>query len=111
MHEHGIADRLLGEARARAEQRGFSKLTQIVIGVGALSGLSRDTLAEPLHHAAEEAGLTGVQFVFEEIPPAAVCTKCGKDTAREAVCPRCGSEEIEVTGGTDVTVIGLMGAR
>ena len=104
MHEHGIADKLLREARAQGLSRGLGKISKIVIGVGALSGLTQEALAEPLHHAAAETDLGGVEIVFEKVPPAAVCRKCRKGIGGESACPFCGSQEIEVTEGTEAVV-------
>jgi len=104
MHEHGIADRLFKEALTKASSQHLGRIIRIDIGIGALSGLTSESLLDPLNHAAEELGLDGVEFTFTRIPPAAVCRACGRGIGQEYTCPFCGSADIEVTGGTEVIV-------
>ncbi len=105
VHEHGIADRLLQEALTRAALQHLKQVTRITIGIGALSGLTPESLLDPLNHAAEELGLPGVEFTFVRVPPAAVCRACGRGIGQEYTCPFCGSADIEVTEGTEAAVL------
>lgn len=110
MHEHGIADRLIREALIMAERQGLPRLGRITISLGALSGLSEESLAEPLRHALAEASLGGVEVVWQNVPPAASCKACGRDIGQAYTCPHCGSGRIEVTGGIEVSVTAVEAA-
>lgn len=107
MHEHGITDRLMKEAQAKAAGRHLEKIARITIGIGALSGLSPESLAEPLHHAAEEMGLAGVEFTFTRVLPTAVCRVCSREIGQEYTCPFCGSADIEIKEGMEAVVLGV----
>lgn len=105
MHEHGIADKLLKTAQIMADEQGLKKITRISIGLGALSGLSEESLIDPLEHAAEEMGLGGVSFVIAEIPPLARCRQCGMEIGENYTCPYCGSTDVEVMVGTEAAIM------
>lgn len=107
MHEHGIADRLVEEALVMARNQGLARIEEIGIEVGALSGLSREALDEPMRHALTEAGMADVKVRWREVPPEAACRRCGRSIGRAHACPSCGGFDVEVVAGTAVSVVAV----
>jgi hydrogenase nickel insertion protein HypA len=107
MHELGITEGIVNIALAKAEEAQASKITQVNVVVGELSGfvieciqfyfdfLSKDTIAQDaiLH--------------FESAPAQLRCrdcstTFCPQDTLW--VCPKCQSQNAEIVGGRELYI-------
>ena len=104
MHEHGEADRLMQRILNMAAAKGLKKLTKVAIGIGDMTGLFEEPLQEQLEHVAAHHGITGLEFVFSRIKPAAFCRDCHKSIGQDARCPFCGSGNIQITAGLETVI-------
>lgn len=107
MHEHSKADRLMQQAIQMAEEKGLETLSEVVIGIGAMTGLSQEVLQEQLKHVAAHLELKNVQYQFHKILPEAVCRGCNKNIGTQHACPHCGGRNIKIIAGLDVEVMAV----
>ena len=103
MHELSVAQSICESVIAHAAGR---RVEKIVIEVGTLSGVNRESLDFVLPDAAEICGLEFDGFTVETVTAQAECA-CGN--AYEALellepCPECGGFERSITGGEDVVI-------
>ncbi len=78
---------------------------------GALSGVEVRALRFALDAVAPGTCLEGAAIEIEEPPGTAWCLPCGTSVEirdRTEPCPRCGSHQIQATGGTELRVLDLM---
>ena len=107
MHELSVAESICRSVAARA---GGARVDEMVIEVGALSGVNPDALRFCLGEAARLCGIDLGRFSVEAVPAEAACD-CGliyraDDLAQP--CPGCGGFARSFTGGDDVVVTRLV---
>lgn len=107
MHELGVAQSICESVRQRA---GGRRIEEMIVEVGALSGVNCESLEFVLPDAAEMSGLTLARFRVEPVSAQAEC-ECGNVyEARELLepCPKCGGFERSITGGEDIVISKLI---
>lgn len=102
MHEMSLCESLLDILKAEAETAKFEKVIRITLEIGPLSSVEPEALRfgfEAVMHGtlAEDAKLDIV------MPPAeARCLSCFElvtVTDRLAPCPKCGGQDLQISGG------------
>jgi hydrogenase nickel incorporation protein HypA/HybF len=110
MHEVSLAAGILllvEQARARDP---FERVTHLHLQAGALAGVERSALRFALEALAPGTVLEGAQLAIDEQPGTAWCVPCGKSVpvfSRLELCPLCEGAQLQVTGGTDLTVVDM----
>ena len=107
MHELSIAQSICRSVRERV---GDARIGEMVVQVGTLSGVNRDSLDFCLGEAARMAGMTLDTFSVELVVAQASC-ECG--CTYEAAdlmqpCPECGGYSRAISGAEDVVVSRLV---
>ncbi len=117
MHEFGIASEIWQAARRAAGAHGAARVLVVTIELGELNFVEDEQLRFWVTALAERDGSPGIDLRIAHMPPNVRCRRCGDESkvklAREPgffiphslVCPRCGSSEIEVTGGREIRVV------
>jgi hydrogenase nickel incorporation protein HypA/HybF len=104
MHEYGLAEGVLATVRRRAEGR---KVAGIQVRFGVRHAVDEESLAQAFSFVAEGTEAAGAAVRLITVPAAIACRDCGltAETADVlAVCPRCGGEDVEITGGDEMTL-------
>ena len=105
MHEMSLAGgilRLVEQAHAREP---FKRVSRLNLKAGALAGVETHALRFALEALAPGTLLDGATIEIDEQPGAAWCMKCARNvpiTSRIDDCPRCGSAQLQPTGGTEL---------
>ena len=104
MHEYGLAEGVLAAVRQRAAGR---KVAGIRVRFGVRHAVDAEPLAQAFGFVAEgsEAASAAVELVT--VPATLICRACGltAETADVlAACPRCGGEDVKITGGDEMTL-------
>ena len=105
MHEMGIAQSILDIAIAAAEKEGAQKITRVNVVAGELRGLVPLQFTFCFGLIAENTIASGAQLNLEITPVRGRCRKCDETFIVEDyhyICPKCQSEDIETTGGTEL---------
>ena len=104
MHEYGLAEGVLATVRQRAEGR---KVAGIRVRFGVRHAVDEESLAQAFSFVAEGTEAAGAAVTLITVPAAIACRDCGltaETTDVLAVCPRCGGEDVEITGGDEMTL-------
>ena len=111
MHELAIARTLFNDALVMAFRHGYDRINCLKIKLGAASGIDKDMLRHSLiEHIFPEtiAEDAEVEIVLE--PLVAKCIKCQEELTQTIAgggCPKCGSKDLDIIGGTKASVEGI----
>ena len=107
MHELSVAESI---CRSVSERVGDARVEEMVVQVGALSGVNRASLEFCLGEAAQVTGLKLERFSVERVPARARC-ECGETYEADELmqpCPRCGGFSRSFINGEDIVVSKLV---
>jgi len=111
MHELSLAGGIVKLVEDAAAREHFRRVSLLRLEAGALSGVEVRALRFALDAVAPGTCLEGAAIEIEEPPGTAWCLPCGTSVEirdRTEPCPRCGSHQIQATGGTELRVLDLM---
>lgn len=111
MHELSLAGGVLRLVEQAAAREGFHRVRRLVLEAGALSGVEVRSLRFAIESLAPGTCLEGCTLQIDEPAGQAWCLGCSHSVplaARGQACPRCGSHQLQPTGGTDLRVTELL---
>lgn len=111
MHEMSLAGGVLRVIEDAAAREGFTRVQRLTLEAGALAGVEPRALRFALEAIAPGTALEGADLVIEEPPGRAWCMRCCETVdiaSRADACPRCGSHQLQPTGGTELKVRDLI---
>ena len=104
MHEYGLAEGVLATVRQRA---GGRKVAGIRVRFGVRHAVDEESLAQAFGFVAEGTEAAGAAVKLVTVPATLACGDCGLTTETTdvlAACPRCAGEDVEITGGDEMTL-------
>ena len=104
MHEYGLAEGVLATVRQRADGR---KVAGIKVRFGVKHAVDEESLAQAFTFVADGTEAAGATVALVTVPATLTCRDCGMvaETADVlAACPRCAGEDVEITGGDEMTL-------
>jgi hydrogenase nickel incorporation protein HypA/HybF len=104
MHEYGLAEGVLATVRQRAAGR---RVAGIRVRFGVRHAVDSESLAQAFTFVAEGTEAASAAVWLVTVPATITCRDCGLagETADVlAACPRCGGEDVEITGGDEMTL-------
>lgn len=117
MHEaslvQGLLDmvlKALADYNAGSPAKRAVAIKEIVCGAGLLGGFEEQTLRACYEIFAEGTPAENAALVIRPIPLACACRACGQKfelVKRRFVCPACGSEEIDFSGGNGLVLLAI----
>jgi len=111
MHEMSLAAGILKLVEDAAQRERFKRVQRLGLEAGALAGVEVGALRFALDAIAPGTCLEGAEIVIDEPAGQAWCLPCGQSVAIDArtdPCPRCGSWQLQPTGGTELKLRELM---
>jgi hydrogenase nickel incorporation protein HypA/HybF len=104
MHEFGLCEGVLEAVQKRAAGR---QVTGIRVRCGVRHAVDPASMAQAFGVVAAGTEADGADVEVVTVPATVTCHGCG--TASEVadplpVCPRCGSADVDVTGGDELTL-------
>jgi hydrogenase nickel incorporation protein HypA/HybF len=111
MHEMSIAESILGIVEKAARDQGFTKVKEIRLEIGALSGVEVDALSFCMDVVLNHSVAEGARVELETAPGSGWCMVCGETVPIAALydaCPQCGGYQVQATGGTEMRVKDLL---
>lgn len=111
MHELSLAGGIVKLVEDAAARDRFSRVSQLRLEAGALSGVEVRALRFALDAVIPGTCLEGASIAIDEPPGTAWCLRCAESveiTSRTDPCPRCGGHQIQPTGGTELRVLDLL---
>ncbi len=110
MHEYSIVNALLTLCENSAKENKASKVTQVEIKIGKLSGVEPHLLEMAFDTFKEETVCDGAKLVMHLQDIVAHCTSCQNEVElqkNEFICPLCGSSELNVLDGEEMYLMRL----
>ena len=104
MHEYGLCEGILDAVRNRAAGR---PVAWVRIRAGARHGVDRESMTQAFHHVAAGTEAADAALELVPIPVALRCSTCGAEDETHdllAVCAKCGSDDVSLTGGDELTL-------
>jgi hydrogenase nickel incorporation protein HypA/HybF len=104
MHEYGLCEGVLDAVRERAGGRAVAGF-RLRCGIKHAVDAEAMTLAFEVMAAGTEADGARIEIVI--VPATLTCRTCGAGgdtTDMLALCPRCGSDDVQITGGDELTL-------
>lgn len=111
MHEMSLAEGILQIVEDAAAQQAFRRVTEVRLEIGALSGVEIEALSFCLDVVLKGSVADGARVELQHIPGQGFCLACGETVPVNALydaCPRCGSYQVQATGGTEMRVKDLL---
>ena len=104
MHELSLVNSLLEIVDDNARRQSFKKINCLYLSMGRLSCIDRAALQFAFDVQAKGTITEGARLAIDVLPAVVYCFTCGVETRQdrfEAVCPKCGSSQVTLTGGTE----------
>ncbi|WCT78544.1 hydrogenase maturation nickel metallochaperone HypA [Novosphingobium humi] len=107
MHEMAICESIRQILEEQARSAGFTRVERVRLAIGALSGVEPEALRFGFDVVMRGGVAEGARLEIEDVAARAWCMPCGANVAiaaRYDACPQCGSYQLQVTGGEDMTI-------
>ncbi len=107
MHELGLCEGVVQAVRARAAGRTVSR---VALRVGAAHAVDEGSLRQAFELVAAGTEADGASLLVTTVPMQMSCAACGAEASSNdplAVCPSCGSVEVALAGGDELTLESL----
>lgn len=104
MHEYGLAEGVLATVRQRA---GGRKVAGIRVRFGVRHAVDSESMEQAFGFVAEGTEAAGAKVELVTVPATITCRDCAltaETTDVLACCPRCTGEDVEITGGDEMTL-------
>jgi hydrogenase nickel incorporation protein HypA/HybF len=104
MHEYGLAEGVLASVRQRA---GGRKVAGLRVRFGVRHAVDEESLAQAFSFVAEGTEAAGAAVQLVTVPATLTCRDCGftgDTTDVLAACPHCAGENVDITGGDEMTL-------
>ncbi len=107
MHEMSLAEGVLGAIEDAARAQRFTAVKTVRLEIGQLAAVELDALRFAFDVVKRGGIADGARLEIVDVPGAAWCMRCCEAVplaARGEACPRCGSYQLQVTGGEELRV-------
>jgi len=107
VHELSLIASVFDVLEEKAREHGATRVSAVVLRVGALSGAVPDLLESAFDAYKGGTLAEGARLVLEVVPVKLRCPDCGGATAREEAdfsCAGCGSRRVEIVEGRELVV-------
>ena len=105
MHELSVCQALLRQLEDIARQQRATQITQVVIKIGALSGVEPELLRQAYPIASAGTVADQAELILEVAPIRVHCRTCGEDSiasANRLLCAACGDYHTELLSGDEL---------
>jgi hydrogenase nickel incorporation protein HypA/HybF len=111
MHEAGIMQSALDAIRRQAVAHGATRVSKIVLRIGALAGVDADALRFAYEALAPGGVADGAALEIESVPARAFCADCRSEFAAGPgfifECPRCRAFSGDIRAGRELDIVRL----
>lgn len=107
MHELSLVASVFDVLEEKARENGASRVTTVVLKIGALSGVVPDLLESAFESYKTGTLAEGARLEIVVVPLKLRCPDCGGEAVREDAdfsCARCASRRVEIIEGRELLV-------
>lgn len=108
MHEMSIAQSLIEIIREEMDKHDAKVLRSVHLNIGQMSAVVPDSLSFCFEVIVAGTELEGARLIMDLVPLEGFCRECDDTFQIENyvfACPACGSTEIDVIGGQDLSIV------
>ena len=105
MHEMALAEGVLQLIEDAARKDGFRKVRGVWLEIGRLAAVESEALRFCFDAVTRGSLVEGAELEIIDLPGEGWCMKCCATVPMSehlGACPRCGSHQVQVTGGTEM---------
>lgn len=110
MHEYSIMQSALTQALREARLAGATRVHEIRLRIGVLSGVVPDALQFAFEALTPGTSAAGARLTIDEVPARFWCAACGQEFVSAnlyAECPECGTPSGELRAGRELELSSL----
>jgi hydrogenase nickel incorporation protein HypA/HybF len=110
VHELSLAMGILETVGEQAAQRGIQRVSAVHLRVGAMAGITCDSLRFCWELACANTVATGSRLEIEDVPLAVYCERCAQEKTLERIilrCPACGAPTPRIVRGRELHIVAL----
>jgi hydrogenase nickel incorporation protein HypA/HybF len=107
MHEMSLAEGVLQLVEETAQRERAERVKLVVLEIGRLSSVEPDALRFCFEAVTHGSIAAGAALEIVEVPGCGWCMVCAETvpmTESFGACPKCGSYQVQPTGGTEMRV-------
>ncbi|CAG0911509.1 unnamed protein product [Cyprideis torosa] len=107
MHEMSIAESIIQIIEDEARKQSFKRVKHVWLEIGRFSGVEIEALTFCFDVVTRGGVAEGTALDIIELPGQAWCMGCSESVEVEQrydACPRCGSYQLQVTGGEELRI-------
>jgi len=107
MHEMSLCESVLQVVEEEAQKQQFGKVKWLQLEIGALAGVEVEAMRFCFDAVSRNSILQGAALDIVQSPGQAWCMQCAASVEvneRYSPCPRCGSYQLQVTGGDEMRI-------
>lgn len=107
MHEMSLAEGVLQLIEDSAKTQSFSRVRTVWLEIGQLAGVEVEAMKFCFDVVMRDSIAQDAKLVIIETPGQAWCLHCAEVVNVRALydtCPKCGSHQVQVTGGNEMRV-------
>jgi hydrogenase nickel incorporation protein HypA/HybF len=111
MHELRIAAEIIDIVRGEMEKRNLTRLKEIGLRLGPLSGVDPEALTFSFQAATLDTPLAETDLKIELVPVNGVCRSCQNPLEIDDfvfICPACGSSDLDLKTGAELDIVYLI---
>lgn len=107
MHEMSLAEGIRQIVEDAGRAQGFRQVKTVVLEIGQLAAVEPESLRFCFDVVMKDSIAEGATLQIDSVPGAGWCMHCAETVPVGALydpCPRCGSYQVQATGGTGMRV-------
>ncbi len=107
MHEMSLCESVLKCLQESAKTQNFKRVKTVWLEIGALSGVEIEALRFSFEVVVKDSLADRAKLEIIALPGEAWCMKCSATVIIEQrfdACPKCGSYQLQVTGGDEMKI-------
>jgi hydrogenase nickel incorporation protein HypA/HybF len=107
MHEMSLAEGVLQIIEDSAKTQNFSRVKTVWLEIGQLAGVEAEAMKFCFDAVTRDSIAQDAKLEIVEKPGQAWCLHCAETVQVQALydaCPKCGSHQVQVTGGNEMRV-------
>lgn len=107
MHEMSLCEGVLSVLEQEAAKQGFSTVSAVWLEIGELSAVDPEAMLFSFDAVTRNTLAQGAELHIIDVPGTAWCMPCAESVSvkqRFDACPKCGSHQLQVTGGDEMKI-------
>ena len=107
MHEMSLAEGVIQLIEDSAKTQSFSRVNTVWLEIGQLAGVEVEAMRFCFDVVTRDTIAQDAKLEIIEMPGLAWCLRCAEVVNVQALydaCPKCGSHQVQVTGGSEMRV-------